>query len=78
MIDVNEGPRAVRSLPVEYWFSRPRRRRSFVVPIAKLAGWTLVATIVAIAAAGTRWTEPAPFVARLLICAMTVSKWHPR
>jgi hypothetical protein len=54
MIDVNEGPRAVRSLPVEYWFSRPRRRRSFVVPIAKLAGWTLVATIVAIAAAGTR------------------------
>jgi hypothetical protein len=48
MIDLNEGPRAVRSLPVEFWFSRPRRRRAVVGPLLKIAGWMALATAVGV------------------------------
>jgi hypothetical protein len=38
--------RAVRSLPIEFWFSRPQRRRNFSRPLLRLAGLALLGAFV--------------------------------
>ena len=38
--------RAVRSLPIEFWFSRPRRSRGFARPLLRLASLAVLGVVI--------------------------------